>query len=317
MPKLLQEVRDVIRTLHYSLRTEESYVAWIRQYILFHNKRHPAELGATEVSQFLTFLAVQRNVAASTQNQALAALLFLYKRVLKQQLPWMDDIERAKRSARLPVVLSRPEIRTLLAQLDQQNWLLASLLYGTGMRLNECLGLRVKDIDFSYKQITVRDAKGNRDRVTILPDSLVAPLRAQLAHARTIHDRDLIDGFGKVYLPFALAQKYKNADREWAWQYAFPAATRSRDPLSATIRRHHIGAWVLQKAVRRAAHNCGLHKPVSCHAFRHTFATHLLEDGYDIRTVQELLGHKDVRTTMIYTHVLNRGGRGVRSPLDA
>ena len=316
MPKLVQQVRDLIRTLHYSLRTEESYVRWIKQYILFHNKRHPAQMGAAEVSQFLTHLAVQRRVAASTQNQALAALLFLYKRVLKQDLPWLEDVERAKRPAHLPVVLTRSEIKALLAQLDQQNWLMASLLYGTGMRLRECLRLRVKDLDFSYKQITVRDGKGNKDRVTILPDSLIQALHAQLAQAKAVHVRDLKQGFGRVYLPFALAEKYKSADREWGWQFAFPAATRSYDRISKVSRRHHVGEWVLQKAVRQAALLCGFTKPVSCHTFRHSFATHILEDGYDIRTVQELLGHKDVRTTMIYTHVLNRGGRGVRSPLD-
>ncbi len=316
MPKLIQEVRDLIRTLHYSLRTEETYANWIKQYILFHKKRHPAEMGAAEVTQFLTYLAVQRKVSASTQNQALAALLFLYKRVLKQDLPWLENVERAKRPARLPVVLTRSEIKTVLSHLDQQNWLMASLLYGTGMRLRECLRLRVKDLDFSYKQITVRDGKGNKDRVTILPASLVEPLHAQLAQARSLHLRDMNQGFGRVHLPFALAEKYKNADREWGWQFVFPAATRSRDPVSGTIRRHHVGEWLLQKAVRQAAQKSGINKPVSCHTFRHSFATHLLEDSYDIRTVQELLGHKDVRTTMIYTHVLNRGGRGVRSPLD-
>lgn len=317
MPKLLEEVRNLIRTLHYSFRTEECYVNWIKQYILFHNKQHPAQMGAAEVSQFLTYLAVQRRVAASTQNQALAALLFLYQRVLKQELPWLQDVERAKRPARLPVVLTRTEIKTLLSHLDQQNWLMASLLYGTGMRLRECLRLRIKDLDFSYKQITIRDGKGNRDRVTVLPDSLIQALRAQLAHAKAVHQRDLKQGFGQVHLPFALAEKYKNADRDWNWQFVFPAATRSGDPLSAIIRRHHVGEWILQKAVRQAARKSQIDKPVSCHTFRHSFATHLLEDGYDIRTVQELLGHKDVRTTMIYTHVLNRGRRGVRSPLDA
>jgi integron integrase len=317
MPRLLDEVRDLIRLLHYSYRTEQSYLEWIKQYILFHQKRHPAEMGATEVSQFLTHLAVNRRVAASTQNQALAALLFLYRRVLKQDLPWLDNVERAKRPARLPVVLTKAEVKLVLSNLQQQSWLMASLLYGSGLRLNECLRLRVKDLDFSYQQIVVRDAKGSRDRVTILPATLTESLQAQLELAKSVHQRDLAAGFGEVGLPFALAQKYPNAQWEWRWQFVFPAATISKDPRSGSKRRHHVGEWVLQHAVKSATRLSEIDKPVSCHTFRHSFATHLLEDGYDIRTVQELLGHKDVRTTMIYTHVLNRGGRGVRSPLDA
>lgn len=313
---LLDEVRDLIRTLHYSYRTEQSYVEWIKRYILFHNKRHPAEMGATEVSQFLTHLAINRRVAASTQNQALAAVLFLYRRILKQELPWLENVERAKRPARLPVVLTKAEAKLVLSNLSQQNWIMASLLYGSGLRLNECLRLRVKDLDFSYHQIVARDTKGNRDRVTILPATLTKPLQTQLELAKSIHRRDLTEGFGDACLPFALAQKYPNAQREWRWQFIFPAKTRSMDPRSGIVRRHHVGEWVLQQAVKNAVRMSEIDKTVSCHTFRHSFATHLLEDGYDIRTVQELLGHKDVRTTMIYTHVLNRGGRGVLSPLD-
>ena len=316
MPKLLEEVRDLIRTRHYSYRTEEAYLYWIRQYILFHSKRHPAEMGPAEVSQFLTHLAVKREVAASTQNQALAALLFLYRNVLKEDLPWLDNVVRAKPPAKIPLVLTRTEVRRLLLQLAQQNWLPASLLYGAGLRLRECLSLRVKDLDFGYQQIAVRDAKGNKDRLTMLPISAAEALKTQLATVKTLHLRDLADGFGRVQMPFALARKYPCADREWAWQYVFPAATRSRDPVSGIIRRHHLGEWVLQKAVKGALRAAQIDKPASCHTLRHSFATHLLEDGYDIRTVQELLGHKDVRTTMIYTHVLNRAGKAVKSPLD-
>ena len=316
MSKMLEEVRDLIRTLHYSYRTEEAYLNWIRQYILFHGKRHPTEMGAAEVSAFLTHLAVKRQVAASTQNQTLAALLFLYKNVLKEELPWLKNVERAKRPARIPLVLTRAEVKRLLIQLGQQNWLQAGLLYGAGLRLRECLRLRVKDLDFDYQQMAARDAKGHKDGVTMLPASAAEALKTQLANAKGLHLRDLADGFGRVYLPFALARKYPHADREWGWQYVFPAATRSRDPLSGTTRRHHVGEWVLQKAIKDALRAAQIDKPASCHTLRHSFATHLLEDGYDIRTVQELLGHKDVRTTMIYTHVLNRGGKGVKSPLD-
>jgi integron integrase len=316
MSKLLEQVRDLIRMRHYSLSTEEAYLNWIKQYILFHNKRHPSEMGANEVSEFLTHLAVKRNVAASTQNQALAALLFLYRSVLRIDLPWLDNVERAKKPTRLPVVLTRSEVSRLLSKLNHTNWLMASLLYGAGLRLKECLRLRVKDLDFGYQQIVVRDAKGNHDRVTVLPITLVEPLQAQLAQAKSLHQRDLNAGFGRVNLPFALAQKYPNAGREWGWQYVFPAASQSRDPISSKVYRHHLGEWVLQKAFKHALRTATINKPASCHTLRHSFATHLLEDGYDIRTVQELLGHKDVRTTMIYTHVLNRGGRGVKSPLD-
>jgi integron integrase len=316
MSELLDRVRTLIRTRHYSYRTEQAYIHWIKRYILFHNKRHPAEMGAPEVTQFLSNLAVVHNVSASTQNQALAALLFLYRNVLSIDLPWLEEVVRAKKPTRLPVVLTKQETRNLLAHLKQQEWLMASLLYGSGLRLKECLRLRVKDVDFGYKQIVVRDAKGNRDRVTILPATIEEPLRQHLVYVRSIHKRDLREGFGRTLLPYALAKKYPHADREWAWQFVFPASHRSQGSRAKEIFRHHVGEWVLQKAIKEALIKCGINKLASCHTLRHSFATHLLEDGYDIRTVQELLGHKDVRTTMIYTHVLNRGGKGVKSPLD-
>ena len=316
MPKLLDEVRDLIRVRHYSIRTEEAYTRWIKEYIFFHDKRHPKEMGEREVSDFLSHLAVKRKVAASTQTQALSALLFLYRQVLKQPLDWLNDIERAKKPSRLPVVFSRAEAQAVLAQLDASLWLMASLLYGSGLRLMECLRLRVKDIDFGLNQIIVRDGKGGRDRVTVLPDSVKAPMQRHLAKVKALHERDLREGFGDVYLPYALEKKYRNASREWGWQYVFPAAKRSVDPRSGAVRRHHVDERVLQKAVKAAIRVADIPKPGSCHSFRHSFATHLLENGYDIRTVQELLGHKDVSTTMIYTHVLNKGGKGVKSPID-
>ncbi len=316
MPKLLEQIRTVIRLRHYSLRTEQSYVNWIKRYIIFSNKRHPAELGAAEVTAFLSYLAVGRKVSASTQNQALAAILFLYRHVLRQELPWLEDVERAKRPARVPLVFTREEVRAVLSHLSHTNWLMASLLYGSGLRLKECLTLRVKDLDFSYRQIVIRDGKGGKDRRTMLPLSLVQPLEQQLVRVNALHNRDLREGFGAVYLPYALARKYPNASKDWAWQYVFPSAKLSKDPISAETRRHHVTESVLQRAIKDAIRAAGIRKPGSCHTLRHSFATHLLEDGYDIRTVQELLGHKDLNTTMIYTHVLNRGGRGVRSPLD-
>ncbi len=315
-PKLLDQVRDALRFKHYSLRTEEAYVRWIKEYIFFHQKRHPAEMGKPEVSQFLSHLAVNRNVTASTQNQALSALLFLYLEVLQQPLDWIDDLERAKKPSRLPVVLTREEVRAVLAHLEGSKWLMASLLYGSGLRLMECLRLRVKDIDFAYSQIIVRDGKGQKDRVTVLPASLKEPLQRHLAKVKALHEQDLKEGFGQVYLPFALERKYPNANREWGWQYVFPAAKRSVDPRSGIVRRHHVAETVLQKAVKAAIRAAGITKPGSCHTFRHSFATHLPEAGYDISTVQELLGHKDVSTTMIYTHVMNKGAQGVRSPVD-
>jgi integron integrase len=315
-PKLLDQVRYAIRTKHYSIRTEEAYVQWIRRFILFHNKRHPKDMGAKEVGQFLSDLAVTRQVAASTQNQALSAILFLYQEVLRQDIGWLDEVVRAKKPRKLPVVLTQEEVKAVLCGLSGTAWLMASLLYGSGLRLMECLRLRVKDVDFAYNQVVVRDGKGDKDRVTVLPLNVKVPLQRHLQDVEKLHARDLEEGFGRVYLPYALERKYQNANREWAWQYIFPAATRSIDPRSGIARRHHVSKLVLQRAVKAAIRKAGIAKAASCHTFRHSFATHLLEAGYDIRTVQELLGHQDVNTTMIYTHVLNRGGRGVRSPGD-
>ena len=315
-PRLLDQVRDAIRLRHYSLRTEASYLQWIKRFILFHNKRHPRDMGEQEITAFLTHLAVDKNVAASTQNQALSAILFLYKEVLGQELGWLDSVVRAKRSVRVPEVLSPEQVHRLLRQLKGVHQLVARLLYGTGMRLMEAVRLRVQDVDFHYRQITVRNGKGNKDRVTVLPDALIEPLKAHLVRVRELHKKDLAEGFGRVYLPFALAEKYPNAEREWPWQYVFPAPTRSEDPKSQEVRRHHLCEQNLQRAIKQAASDLGLSTRVRTHTLRHSFATHLLESGQDIRTVQELLGHSDVKTTMIYTHVLQRGGRGVRSPLD-
>jgi integron integrase len=314
--KLLDQVRDAIRVRHYSIRTEEAYVGWIKRYILFHGKRHPAEMGQAEITAFLSSLAVERNVAASTQNQALAALLFLYRDVLGSDPGWLDDIVRAKRPERLPVVLVREEVGNLMNELEGLHWIMAMLLYGAGLRRLECLRLRVKDVDFAGNQIVVRDGKGAKDRMTMLPAVVKQPLLKHLASVRRMHERDLRAGFGKVLLPYALARKYPNADREWAWQWVFPARQISTDPRGGERRRHHLHESVLQRAVASAARAARIPKSVHCHTLRHSFATHLLEDGYDIRTVQELLGHRDVSTTMIYTHVLNRGGRGVASPAD-
>ncbi len=310
-------MRQVARLKHLSLSTEDSYVQTIRRFILFHNKRHPREMGVPEIRAYLSHLAIDRQVAASTQNVALSALLFLYRDVLHIDLPYIDDIERAQRPARLPTVFTRAEVRAIFSHLSGEYHLIASLLYGTGLRLMECLRLRGKDIDFAYHQITVRDGKGEKDRVTMLPRVLVEPLKRQLEKARLLHQQDLAEGHGAVYLPYALERKYPNAAKDWAWQYVFPAATRSADPRSGDIRRHHILEDSVQRAVKKAIQEAGIAKHASCHTLRHSFATHLLEDGYDIRTVQELLGHKDVRSTMIYTHVLNRGGRAVKSPLDS
>jgi integron integrase len=315
-PRLLDQVRGRIRFLHYSLRTEQAYLDWIERFIRHFGKRHPREMGAVEVEAFLTHLAVAGNVAASTQNQAKAALLFLYREVLEVELPWLDGIESAKRPARLPVVLTAAEVAALLDRLDGVHALIGRLLYGTGMRLMECLRLRVKDVVFPRREILVRDGKGLKDRVTVLPDSLAPALLEQLQRARELHARDLAAGHGEVYLPFALDRKYPQAGREWMWQYVFPTGQLSVDPRSDTVRRHHVHDQAVQRAIRAAAIAAGIDKPASPHTLRHSFATHLLEGGYDIRTVQELLGHSDVKTTMIYTHVLNRGGRGVISPVD-
>jgi len=314
--KLLDQVRDILRLRHYSIHTEESYVDWIKRFILFHHKRHPREMGSAEIEAFLTHLAVDQSVAASTQNQAFSALLFLYREVLKKDLDSPINSIRAKQPKRLPTVLTKAEVHEVMGYLSGTHRLLANLLYGSGLRLMECLRLRVKDIDFAQRLIVVRDGKGMQDRVTMLPDSLVAPLQEHLQRVKRLHEEDLARGYGQVFLPFALERKYPNADREWKWQYVFPSERLSKDPRSGIVRRHHVDESGLQKAVRQAARLAGIPKPVSCHTFRHSFATHLLENGYDIRTVQELLGHKDVKTTMIYTHVLNRGGLAVRSPLD-
>jgi integron integrase len=315
-PRLLDQVRERMRRLGMARRSEDAYVGWIRRFILANDKRHPSKMGATEIERFLTSLAVQGNVSSSTQNQALSALLFLYRQVLGVELPWMGDIQRAKKPQRLPVVLTRTEAAALLDQLTGAHWLMASLLYGTGMRLMECIRLRVKDVDFERGEIVIRQGKGGKDRRTMLPQSLVQPLRAQLAEASRIHERDKAAGFGRVWMPDALARKYPAASLEWAWQYVFPASLRSMDPREGVERRHHMDESSLQRAVKSARHRAAIVKPATCHTLRHSFATHLLEDGYDLRTIQELLGHKDVATTQIYTHVLNRGGRGVRSPLD-
>ena len=315
-PRLLDQVRGRIRFKHYSIRTEQAYLDWIKRFIRHFGKRHPSEMGAAEVQEFLTHLAVAGRVAASTQNQAKSALLFLYREVLGSELPWLDDVEAAKTPKRLPVVLTGAEVMATLARLDGTNALVARLLYGTGLRIMECLRLRVKDVVFERGEILVRDGKGAKDRVTMLPASLVPALREQLLRARELHRQDLAAGHGEVYLPFALDRKYPQAGREWMWQYVFPSAALSVDPRSGVVRRHHVQDQTVQRAVRVAARAAGIDKPVSPHTLRHSFATHLLEGGYDIRTVQELLGHSDVKTTMIYTHVLNRGGRGVVSPID-
>ena len=311
----LQRVRNAIRVRHYSIRTEQAYVDWIRRFILFHGKRHPNELGEADVGRFLTWLAVERNVAPSTQNQALNALVFLYRHVIDRPLGDITNAERAKKPQRLPVVLTQDETKRLFRHLDGNQWLPVCLLYGSGLRLMERLRLRVKDLDFDHRAIVVRCGKGGKDRVVTLPDVLVVPLQRHLESVRNLHDKDLRDGFGAVHLPHALARKYPNAARSWAWQYVFPAAKRSTDPRSGVVRRHHLDDSCLQKAVKLAVLRAGIHKPASCHTLRHSFATHLLERGMDIRTVQEQLGHQDLRTTQIYTHVLQRGGNAVLSPL--
>ncbi len=315
-PRLLDVVRARIRARHYSLRTEKAYVFWIRRFVRFCRMRHPRDLGAPEVEAFLTHLAVDAKVSASTQNQALAAILFLYRNVLEIKLPWLESVVRAKPSVHLPVVLSRAEVQRLLGLLSGTPWLIASLLYGSGMRVLECLQTRIKDIDLKRCEILVRDGKGAKDRVTVLPEALVQPLEQHVARVKALFDADREAGRPGVSVPYALARKYPQAPITWGWQYVFPARSFCRDPYTKELVRHHLHAQTMQRAVASAVRAAGITKPAGCHTFRHCFATHLLEDGYDIRTVQELLGHSDVKTTMIYTHVLNRGGRGVRSPLD-
>ena len=315
-PKLLDRVRHAVRARHYSRRTEKAYVHWIKRYIFFHGKRHPGEMGAVEVTAFLTALAVRDRVAASTQNQALNALLFLYREILSVELPWLDDLVRAKRPQHLPTVLTRDEVRAVLERLDCTPRLMALLLYGAGLRLLECCRLRIKDVDFATNQITIRDGKGGKDRMTMLPRTVKADLAKHIERVRALHQRDLRQGAGWVELPWALARKYPNAGREWAWQWVFPATRFYVDLATGQRRRHHLHESVVQRAVREAVLKTGFAKKATCHTFRHSFATHLLEDGHDIRTVQELLGHRDVSTTMIYTHVLNRGPAAVRSPAD-
>ena len=305
-PKLLDLVRDVIRRKHYSIRTEQSYVDWIRRFILFHGKRHPVQIGEPEVTAFLTHLARDGGVAASTQNQALSALLFLYKEVLKQELGWLENVERAKKPSRVPVVLTRQEVRRVFQHLHGTARLMAGLLYGSGLRLMECVRLRIKDIDFGYARITVRDAKGARDRVTMLPLNVATGLRHHLQKVRAQHEQDLVEDLGEVWLPDALAKKYRNAAREWGWQYVFPSSRLSIDPRSGKRQRHHIAEGVLQAAVKNTARAAGLTKPATCHTLRHSFATHLLERGYDIRTVQELLGHSPREITKAHAKALLR-----------
>lgn len=332
-PRLLEQVRNSLRVKHYSLNTEHSYVYWIRYYIRFHKKRHPREMGGSEVEAFLTHLAVDRKVSPSTQNQALSAILYLYKHVLKIELPWLENVVRAKTKKYIPVVFTRDEVKRLLAQFDGTYWLLFSLIYGAGLRISECARLRVKDIDFHYKQLLIRDSKGDRDRVTVLPIPLIEPLRIHLARVNELHDQDLANGYGDVYLPYALSRKYPNAAKEFHWQYVFPSRDIATDPRTKVRRRHHIYEKSLHRVIKQAMQRAGIVKPASTHTLRHSFATHLLEDGYDIRTVQELLGHKDLKTTQLvatgvlppatlvhpctsYTHVLQKGGAAVRSPLE-
>jgi len=315
-PKLLDQVHVAIRARHYSRRTEKSYVRWILRFILFNGKRHPADMGEREITSFLSMLATRRKVSASTQNQALSAILFLYRIVLQQEFDWLDGIVKAKRPVRLPVVLAREEVKAVLGHIRGTPWLMASLMYGAGLRLLECARLRIKDVDFAMGEITVRDGKGRKDRVTMLPYAMRAPLGEHVERVKRQHETDLRRKLGSVELPDSLDRKYPRAAWEWGWQWVFPATKFYFDRESGRYRRHHLHESVVQRAMKEAVRMSGIAKPASCHTLRHSFATHLLEAGYDIRTIQELLGHSDVSTTMIYTHVLNKGGRAVRSPLD-
>ncbi len=316
MPKLLDRVRSLMRMRHYSYQTEQTYLKWIRRYIGFHNIRNPAEMGAVEVEAFLSHLAVDAKISAPTQNQALFALLFLYREVLSVELPWLDKFTPAKKSSHIPVVLTKDEVKLIVNQLKDTNWLIANLLYGSGLRLTEALRLRVKDLDFGFKQIVVRDGKGAKDRFTVLPTVLIEPLKKQLEFARKLHEQDLRRGLGRVEMPFALARKYPNAQTEWAWQFVFPSKSLSVNPRTGAQSRHHVSASSLQKTFKAALRKSRTPKNASPHTLRHSFATHLLQDGYDIRTIQDLLGHKEISTTMIYTHVLQNNRLGVRSPVD-
>ena len=315
--KLLDQVRDALRMKHYSMRTEQSYVSWIKRYILFHRKKHPKDMGKLEIEAFLTYLAVDLKVSRSTQNQAFNALLFLYRDVLNKELGEGINAVRASTPRRLPAVMSPAEVAGVLGAMEGTHQLMGRVLYGSGLRLMELLRLRVKDISFTRGEIIVREGKGAKDRVTVLPESVKPDLKRHLERVKLAHSRDTERGYGRVSLPGGLARKYPTADTEWGWQYVFPSRNLAQDPISGELKRHHVHESSLQKAVKRAAAVVGIDKPIGCHTFRHSFATHLLENGYDIRTVQELLGHKDVSTTMIYTHVLNRGSRAVQSPLDS
>jgi integron integrase len=315
-PKLLDQLRQALRSRHYSRRTEQTYCHWVKKFIYFHKVRHPAEMGEPEINAFLTHLAVKERVTASTQTQALSALLFLYRHIIGREVGDLGHVIRARKPKRLPVVMSREEVKAVLANLSGDKKLMASLMYGTGLRLMECLRLRVQDVDFARKEILVRDGKGAQDRITMLPESLSAPLQEHLKKIKTIHERDLADGWGHVPMPYALDRKYPHAAAEWRWQWVFPQERRWRNSKTGEQGRHHVDESLVQRAVKEAVTSAGLVKRASCHTFRHSFATHLLESGYDIRTVQELLGHKDVKTTMVYTHVLNQGPKGVRSPID-
>ena len=315
-PKRMDRLCEALRSRHYSRRTEETYCHWVKRFIFFHKVRHPAEMAEPETNAFLTHLAVTEKVSASTQNQALSALLFLYRHVIDREVGDLGKVIRARKPTRLPVVMTRDEVKAVLANLKGDKWLMASLMYGAGLRLMECLRLRVQDIDFARNEIPVRDGKGSKDRITVLPESLKAPLQACLKKGKASHEKDLAEGWGHVQMPGALDRKYPNAPKEWRWQWVFPQGNRWKNTVTGEEGRHHIHETILQRAVKEAVRNAGVVKHAGCHTFRHSFATHLLEAGYDIRTIQELPGHKDVSTTMIYTHVLNKGGHGVRSPVD-
>lgn len=316
-PRLLDQVRACLRVKHYSKRTEEAYINWIKRFIIFHNKKHPNEMGEKEIKEYLTSLAVEGKVAASTQNQALCAIIFLYKEVLKKKIGNLEDIIWAKKPKKLPVVYTRDEVKTVLKNLTGTEWIICNILYGAGLRLIECLRLRTQDIDFTYNQIIIRSGKGDKDRVTILPDIIKEVLKARLNDVKKQHLKDLEKGNGSVYLPYALEKKYPNASKEWGWQYVFPSGDLSMDPRSGITRRHHLNESAIQKAIKLANRKAGIIKNAGCHSLRHSFATHLLEAGTDIRTIQELLGHSSLNTTMIYTHVINKGAFGVKSPADS